>query len=307
MANMINARKTHCDHGHEFTEENTGRTPDGYRFCKTCKREISRRVAARRRSEGRKSPRARRAARRRAGLILGLPESVWGRLHVRDCGYETPCLVWSGTIASTGYGVVGIKGRQHKVHRLVYEAVCGPMPRRDDEGKRIVSDHLCRNRACAAPTHIDPVTDAENVMRGVSFAPANAAKTHCVNGHEFTPENTGFYKGERTCLTCKRAAGRKSDAKRRGRGRASRPPKANALAKPKAASAPREPRAPKPKAPPRELLPCGTLAARLRHVRKDEPIDEACRAAHTDRMRSWRNDRTSGAKTVSETTQTGDA
>lgn len=210
-------------------------------------------------------------------LILGLSESLWGRLYIRDLGYETPCLVWTGTIASNGYGVITIAGFQHKVHRLVYEAVNGPMTRRDDNGKRIVSDHLCRNRPCACPTHIEPVTDALNVMRGISFAPVNASKTRCPRGHEYTPENTIFDSHGRSCRACKRE-------KERERERAKR-----------AVRPPRQKRSPKPKPPipPRELAPCGTLAARLRHVRKGEPIDEACRAAHAERMRSWRRNQAS--------------
>ena len=278
MANTINARKTHCDHGHEFTAENTGRTPDGLRFCRACKRASGRASMARRRAERSKSPEARRAARRRHGLILGLPESVWSRLYLRDCGYETPCLVWSGTIGSHGYGVVTIGGRQHRVHRLIYEAARGPMPLRDTDGKRIVSDHLCRIRACANPEHVDPVTDAENVMRGISFAPANAAKTHCPEGHEYTPENTIIDSHGRSCRTCKRERERERDRSKR----AARPPRP-----------PKAPKPQKPKAPPRELAPCGTLAARLRHIRHGEPIDEACREAHAERMRSWRGARAS--------------
>jgi hypothetical protein len=140
-----------------------------------------------------------------------------------DCGYETPCLVWTGTIDSKGYGVITIAGRQRKVHRLVYEAVIGPMPRRDGDGKAIVSDHLCRNRACANPEHIDPVTDGVNVMRGVSFSPGNAAKTHCDKGHEFTPENTYIAtSGERVCRTCRRAYDRRRGPAKKARQRARR-------------------------------------------------------------------------------------
>lgn len=208
-----NARKTHCDKGHEFTEENTHRFgPDGrHRACKTCKRET-----------GRKSMRASRAraraARKAPVVIMGLTASIWARLEIRDCGYETPCLVWAGTIASHGYGVVTIKRRQHLVHRLIHEAVAGPLPKRAS-GK--VSDHLCRNRACANPTHIDLVANGVNVMRGVSFSPANAAKTHCDRGHEFTPENTiTNKKGHRTCRECKRLTERGRYAARRARRKA---------------------------------------------------------------------------------------
>lgn len=206
--------------------------------------------------------------------ILGLPAHILVRLQVRDCGYKTPCLVWTGTIASNGYGVVGIQGRQYKVHRLVYEAVNGPMPRQDASGKRIVSDHLCRNRPCANPDHIEPVTDAVNVMRGVSFAPVNASKTHCDSGHEFTPENTATNgRGQRACRECIRGRARKRDALHR--------------AKRKAEAPPREPKV-KPAPKPRRIALCGTLSAHTRHVRRKEPIDQACREVHAAHMRQHR-------------------
>ncbi|MBL7487050.1 HNH endonuclease [Frankia sp. AgW1.1] len=195
-------------------------------------------------------------------------------LQVRDCGHQTPCWVWTGTIDSHGYGVVTIQGRQHRLHRLVYEAVNGPMPRKNADGKRIVSDHLCRNRPCANPDHIEPVTDAVNVMRGVSFAPANAEKTHCSRGHEYTPENTAAdHKGHRVCRKCRRGRGREQDARRRAKRRAEAPP--------------REPK-PKPVPKPVRLAPCGTISAYTRHMRHKEPTDAACRKAHADYMRQYK-------------------
>jgi hypothetical protein len=208
---------------------------------------------------------------------MGLPAGIWARLEIRDCGYETPCLAWTGTIDSNGYGVISIKGCQHYVHRLVYEAVSGPMPKKDENGKRIVSDHLCRNRACAAPGHVDPVTDKTNVMRGISFAPANAAKTRCDNGHEFTTENTIVdKKGRRACLECRRAGDRKRYAERRARENAER------------VGRPRRVAALKPETKPVKLAPCGTLSAHTRHVRRKEPIDQACRDVHAAHMREWK-------------------
>jgi hypothetical protein len=206
---ILNARKTHCDQGHELTPENTYCGSSGGRNCRECRRRLDREAKRRRR--------ARLAAqRKRPPVILGLPARVWARLVPKDCGYETPCLVWTGTLSADGYGVVGIGRRQFKVHRLVYEAVRGPMPEHDGNGKRIVSDHLCRHHACANPEHIEPVTDAVNVMRGESFSPANAAKTHCDSGHEFTPDNTAIdAEGYRICRICRRIRGRKSDEKRR--------------------------------------------------------------------------------------------
>lgn len=296
MTGSVNAAKTHCPRGHEYTPENTKIT-QGRRVCRACKQISDQRY----RESG---PIAKRHQFPARPVILGLSPAVWGRLVAMDCGYKTACLVWTGTIASNGYGVIAIAGRQHKVHRLVYEAVMGPMPRRDSNGALIVSDHLCRNRACANPEHIDPVTDEINVLRGVSFAPANAAKTHCIHGHEFTAENTRITAaGGRECRTCRsaydsrRASARNAARRERRQAEAqANPPAPRQLrpvrpARPKVA--PKAKPAPKPKlAPkPRKLAPCGTLSAHTRHVRHKEPIDQACRDVHATRMRELRAER----------------
>jgi hypothetical protein len=90
------------------------------------------------------------------------------------------CWLWTRYVRPSGYAVFG--GRY--IHRLAFELLVGPIP----EGMEI--DHLCRNRSCANPAHLEPVTRPENLRRGETFAAENAAKTHCLHGHEFTPANT---------------------------------------------------------------------------------------------------------------------
>lgn len=81
-------------------------------------------------------------------------------------------------------------------HRLAYEILVGPIPH------GMVLDHLCRNRACYNPAHLQPVSRAENGRRQVNH---NTLKTHCKRGHEFTPENTYMKSmGKRQCRECKR-------------------------------------------------------------------------------------------------------
>lgn len=64
-------------------------------------------------------------------------------------------------------------------------------------------DHLCRNRGCVNPEHLEVVTLVENVRRGEGITAKNTEKTHCPKGHEYTPENTYLYKGKhRHCRTC---------------------------------------------------------------------------------------------------------
>lgn len=95
-----------------------------------------------------------------------------------------PCLEWKGGKTAGGYGCVR-NGVTVLVHRLVIEAVHGPIP----EGMEV--DHLCRNRACYRLDHLEVVTSAENTRRGDAGKHFRAnRKTHCVNGHEYTEENT---------------------------------------------------------------------------------------------------------------------
>jgi len=106
------------------------------------------------------------------------------------------CWVWTGTLDRDGYGKVKESGRSFAAHRAVYEALVGPIP----DGLQL--DHLCRNRSCVNPSHLDPVTHAENCRR------AAAARTHCKHGHVFDESNTYIYerdgKARRLCRACNR-------------------------------------------------------------------------------------------------------
>jgi hypothetical protein len=113
----------------------------------------------------------------------------------------TGCWLWTGNIMKSGYGTVAIKGKRMQAHRVSYEAFVGPIP------TMMVLDHLCRNRPCVNPLHLDVCTIGENVMRGDTIGARNAAKTHCIRGHEFTPENTiNLTRGGRVCKVCSYAA-----------------------------------------------------------------------------------------------------
>jgi hypothetical protein len=85
-------------------------------------------------------------------------------------------------------------------HRVSYERYVGPIP----EGAHL--DHLCRNRACVNPEHLEPVSVQTNILRGVSPSAVNAAKTECLRGHPFDDENTYVCPaGKRRCRACKTA------------------------------------------------------------------------------------------------------
>ncbi len=108
---------------------------------------------------------------------------------------NSECWAWSGFVAPNGYAQLGQRG----AHRVAYELLVGPIP----HGLQI--DHLCRNRGCVNPQHMEPVTIKTNVLRGIGITAVHAKQTHCKHGHEFTPENTRYdAKGSRCCRACAR-------------------------------------------------------------------------------------------------------
>ena len=127
-------------------------------------------------------------------------------LHTRR-DPETGCLLWTGATNADGYPIMGKK----RAHRAIYEHKVGPIP------KGFQLDHKkaagCRSRACVEVDHLEPVTCRENLMRGDTQAAKNVVKTHCSNGHEFSPENTRMSGTSRKCRECTRQATRAWRAK----------------------------------------------------------------------------------------------
>lgn len=129
-------------------------------------------------------------------------EKFWARANPTDGGR---CWLWSGTInVISGYGYLTVNGRSTLAHRFAYELLVGPIP----EGLHV--DHVyargCRSRHCVNPAHLEPVTQDENNRRA---AEANR-RTHCLHGHEMTPENTGSNGAGRTlCKQCNRDKARR--------------------------------------------------------------------------------------------------
>lgn len=126
-----------------------------------------------------------------------LPEFLARRVVVQDRGHTTPCLEWDAAL-HLGYGWVSHKGKPQLAHRLAYEAINGPIP----EG--LVIDHLCRNRKCLNPDHLEAVTLAVNTRRAHPNYVTDDM-TVCPNGHALT---AGYIipasNGSRRCLRCER-------------------------------------------------------------------------------------------------------
>ena len=122
------------------------------------------------------------------------------------------CWEWVGA-KQKGYGAItagGGAGKILRAHRVSYEMFVGPIP----EGLDL--DHLCRNRGCVKPTHLEPVTRRENLIRGDTIVGVNAAKTHCIRGHEFNDENTYIeWRGNRVSRMCKTCAKSRAHARYR--------------------------------------------------------------------------------------------
>ena len=95
------------------------------------------------------------------------------------------CIFWKDPLMKNGYGQLCVNGGFFLAHRFSYSQFIGPIP------PGICIDHICRQRNCVNPSHLRLVTRKENTIQN-SIGPTalNMAKTHCIYGHEFTPENT---------------------------------------------------------------------------------------------------------------------
>lgn len=105
------------------------------------------------------------------------------------------CWLWLGTHNANGYARISVGRRSMYVHRLAVLVFNGPFDPACD------IDHLCRTPGCVNPAHLEAVTHRENQSRGMA-----GPRSHCVHGHEYTPENTRWRTSRgiptRKCMTC---------------------------------------------------------------------------------------------------------
>lgn len=121
--------------------------------------------------------------------------------------------IWTGGTSSEGrYGTATFAKRLHPAHRVAWMLWRGSIP--DD----MVIDHLCRKTLCVNPDHLEPKSQHANILCGESPSALNAAKTHCIRGHEFTPENIQVTThGGRQCIACLRSEEGRANARDRTR------------------------------------------------------------------------------------------
>jgi len=121
--------------------------------------------------------------------------------HVSEV-LDNNCWLFEGSKDKAGYGKIRrFRGSMCLAHRVMYEELIGEIP------EALVLDHLCRTRNCVNPDHLEPVTQQENIKRGLGQGPALAAlrnKTQCINGHSYTKENTYHHPktNARNCKKC---------------------------------------------------------------------------------------------------------
>lgn len=135
-------------------------------------------------------------------------ERFWRRVRILPNG----CWQWEGATLN-GYGYFTAERRKTvRAHKWAFEFIIGRVT------SGLTLDHLCRNRSCVNPQHMEPVTVKENTLRGFGITAINARKTKCPYGHTYDIKT----KTQRECSICNRRKWQKYNAKRQNRNRSAR-------------------------------------------------------------------------------------
>jgi hypothetical protein len=190
------------------------------RNCLQCGKEFTPRADHVRKGFGVYCSRKCHYAHKRSLPTKDFSERFWAKVDKQGPMWNggTRCWVWTGYLDPNGYGRFTVRrGKQSGIqaYKIAYQLVTGEVRA---EGMQF--DHLCRNRACVNPGHLEIVPQAVNLARGESEPAKNARKTHCSAGHELTPENTYMWGPEkrwRGCRACRDRRNAISNAKKRGK------------------------------------------------------------------------------------------
>jgi hypothetical protein len=147
-------------------------------------------------------------------LDVRVMDRFWRKVNrnVHDPAFHSHCWEWQAGMDRGGYGRFTVGEAERKAHRVSYT-----WEHQRDIAAGMTLDHLCRNRACVNPAHLEETETWENTRRGDAFSAVNERKTHCPKGHPLVEGNlraSVSAEGRRGCITCHREDAKRSHAKR---------------------------------------------------------------------------------------------